>query len=90
MLEYLMTLLHLQHIGVRVPAGMCSARCTREFRSSGCGCGVGRSGPLGAGTETLPKEGPAAIFWRPETVVFRVTQEKCLALFLLIYQQVFI
>lgn len=63
---YLMTLLHLLHIGVRVPAGMCSARCTRELRSSGCGCGVGRSGPLGAGLVTLPNEGTAPPLGKPK------------------------
>lgn len=63
--HYLITLLHLLHIGVRVPAGMCSARCTRELRSSGCGCGVGRSGPLGAGLVTLPNEGATPPFGKP-------------------------
>lgn len=61
-----MTLLHLLHMGVRVPAGMCSARCTRELRSCGCGCGVGRSGPLVAGLETLPNEGPTPPLGRPK------------------------
>lgn len=61
-----MTLLHLLHIGVRVPAGMCSARCTRELRSCGCGCGVGRSGPLGAGLATLPNEGAAPPLGTPK------------------------
>lgn len=65
-LTYLMILLHLQHIGVRIPAGMCSARCTRELRSSGCGRGVGRSGPFGAGLVILPNEGSAPPLGKPK------------------------
>lgn len=63
---YLMTLLHLLHIGVRFPAGMCSARCTTESRSCGCGCGMGRSGPLGEGWATLPSGGAGPVLGKPK------------------------
>ena len=63
---YLMTLLQPPHMGVRVPAGMCSARCTRQSRSWGWGWGVGRSGPLGTAVlVTRPNEGAATPFGAP-------------------------
>lgn len=51
---HLMTMLQWAHMGVRVPAGMCSAICTRVSSSLGWGWGTGRAGTGPLGTLALP------------------------------------
>lgn len=51
---HLITMLQWAHIGVRVPAGICSAICTRVSSSLGWGWGTGRAGAGPRGTLALP------------------------------------